>query len=546
MFQTTELHLLEPEKVKDFALQFLPLRKAGNHILKSTLLRPDSPHASELPKKLVPRMLVYDDIRRVWLPLKKKVEPVTAAAEASQSSGIWEKFRFRSLGVGFDVFGHLTAHNKDFSSLFLSEDGGQENSILPPAKVEQVREWQQQVENNDLEELTELPPIQSDLSIAKSSTSEKGEEASVTEDLTSDVGPRATTTVQYEPRPAVEKLSPKKRAGMVRRPKITKAAGVLNSEMEHESVEQPMTIDQPLTTNCNIASDIAANPRSALNQQQSHTSIRSAENIQSQESATEPSSRNLEDLRELMQPDLNSFQLFNSLISPLKSPDQSLVAHPEEFSIQHQASEGLFDLSRPISAQSSRPPARSPSHVSSVAGNACAVKPVSLVDSGGDHDNSRYMSPLPALPPSTSTLSLAAKDESEPTSRFEGDQLTQSGKDLFDGKLNKRYVSAVGSNNNEGPAEESPSAGSTRSATLQKAASCKETSDTKLNEIGIGILAKARVFNGDIRLAIEIGRILLSGVPTQYTNSPFAATEWNNVFTGGDGSSIPRTTFTNM
>ncbi|KAI9722588.1 MAG: hypothetical protein M1812_001519 [Candelaria pacifica] len=548
-FQTTEFHLVEPEKEQGFALQFLSLRKAGNQMLRSTLLRLDSPQISELHKRVVVRTLVYDESRRVWLPLKKKIESITAADGASQSFGIWEYFRFRSLGIDSDVFGHLAAHNTDFSSLFSSEDGGLGNENLPPAKAEQVRAWQRQVQNDNLEELAELPPTPSVLSTVKSSTSGKGEESSVMEELIDKLDPQATTASQHGSPPAIEELSPKKRMGKFRRPKVLGAAGVPGSEQEYGSLDQPVTPDQVSTYGNGPILGTAVSPNSAPEHNESHTAYQSAENIQSLEATKGQSGSNQEDLRVLMQQDVAPSLVLDSLRSPSKR-NQPLVTPREETSVQPQTPEVLLDLSEPFMAHSNLPQAPSSDFEFPVTSETRALKAISLLDSVENPESFRYMPHLPALAPSASTPDLASMKVSELSSSRESDRLPQSQLGAVNDVLVGSDVAAQETSNDGGLAKDVTSAISIGSANSQKAARRKGRVDTarlkKLNEMGTSMLERARPFNGDIRLAVEIGRILLSGVSPQYTTSPFAETEWDNAFTGRGGSAIPRTTFTNM
>ncbi|KAI9789357.1 MAG: hypothetical protein M1835_001724 [Candelina submexicana] len=547
--QATELHLIEPEKAKDFALQFLPLRKAGNQMLRSTLLRLDSPHIVELHKKVVARMLTYDESRRVWLPLKKKAGSVTTPAEATPNHGIWETFRFRSLGSESNVFEHLKTYNTDFSSLFPSEGGGEENDVLPVEKVEQVREWQQQVQNNQLDELADPFLTQSALSTTKSSTGEKGEEASASDDSINRMGPLAAPANQYELPSAIESVSPKKRLAKVRRPKATKVIEASSSEHDHEARVPPVATHQPSVTGDSTVSENTSNQYFAPRGQQSHTSCQSAANIQTLEATTDQFSPNLGNLRGMMQQSLTPFLMSDSLRSSSDRP-QPLEAPFDRFSVQPRTGEVLPDLSEPAPAQGSRSQAPSPSLVSSVASKAGPVKPVSLLDSVDDKVDFQYMPHLPALLASAFTPDPDSGDVSEPSSSLENGRVAQSQKDPVDERLARSDMTAQGTSNDEVLAEEASTVKSTVSSTSQKTAGRNEKLDTvrleKLNEIGISMLQHARSFNGDIRLAVDIGRILLSGVPSQFMTSPFAETEWDNVFTARGGSGIPRSTFTNM
>lgn len=68
----------------------------------------------------------------------------------------------------------------------------------------------------------------------------------------------------------------------------------------------------------------------------------------------------------------------------------------------------------------------------------------------------------------------------------------------------------------------------------------------KLNDLAEVVLDRALYFRGEVKLEVQIGRILVNSLPTQFRKMPFRVDTWPTIFAARNGSGVAETTFTKM
>ncbi|KAI9831879.1 MAG: hypothetical protein M1819_004601 [Sarea resinae] len=523
-------HLLQVDEDSDFRLQFFRLSQLENWLVRCTLLPDQSQDAEKLERRLMVRMLRYNEDTGRHEFEKLFIRPIQLSQEISYLRSIWTGFEYNSHGSEMNLPETKEVVSPKLRVTHLGQNMSREKAL-------QVGKW--------LSEGPELEAPISALSLAPSIGNSKGVAKTDDEPRSSSLGP-GSTPIAAPPPPAIpppdlqRKPFGKKRVikGSKKVDEIAESTAVSGRESGSlfeteiaDSIETPAVLsqhtgaDQPASQNFSWVL-----PRFPVpDEQAQRPKTLEINKPKSRQAASEVLSR-------------------VSVSASAPQPWQPDEREWGDFLGQRSAHGGLIDVSARVNERKAPaiPPGYEPRPPVETSNNQDEESPlIDLIGEQGTSQSSGGMPPstplpsfynAPLIPRIVTTRQLRIRNGSISKTASTSSQ-TRSAKPVT-GKMqaqaeadSREYERTMGQKKAAGDSEGKHESGSAMSGILSQAA--------------IRVLRLAQSFSGEILLRVEVGRIFVHSMPSKYRKSAFVVDEWDGIFSGGHGFKAPHDSFTN-
>ncbi|KAI9819582.1 MAG: hypothetical protein M1827_007032 [Pycnora praestabilis] len=522
------LHLVEVEADPDSVLLLCPLRRFARKMLQTTMLEPESQFTSQLPQMFVARLLKFDpSVERMLLP-KQNLKPMNVD-DNTLTSRIWGNYIF--IAAGDESLNPLNARERGFSLSTVHEERLL-NPSLPLEVVQRIEEWvpdgAAELEDPNTAVHTQVSPGRNEVVLESERLSSR---------MTGANSPTPSRTAS----PKSSKVSPRKKYGKIRRPRPRQVAhGTNNPRPSRTLGRAPSNIEQSLP------SSLASHPGSPTSLQSSFTHDDPV--VHDTATNTLNPSRSEETF-------LNHYQvsLFEERFdNPLFTFQATTSIIPDLVGLAHGDNEALVDVSS--SSHHADHKNVSSNTILEMNPEDPSGEDTSLLDHTDDWAAPSGLSNLPALAPHPNdAVAMTAETGSHPKSSTIHARESTSGTNSLGTSLEESRAGSLGRPRDAIQATiELDSRVYRKTMGQQKAAggSAKHLLDSsnlkKLNRTGLEILNAGRSFNGELKLEVNLGRILMSTIPKQYRKIEFSVEDWGKVFSRTSGDQSPNAIFTKM
>ena len=536
-----------------FILRFLILRKMGR-TLRTTLLAHDSPYTPDLHNFYVVRLLKLDVKSQQYVGPKTKLQLIELATEDSTASGLWDDFKFNGIGKKSDNRVAVTIEPEAARILADEALSGPESTIR---KADMVSQW---VQEGSSEVLNPFLPIQDGFGAAVSLSGRS-------EGPTSNHTALSGADIQ----PPNKSPSPRKRFGKVRKPKGggTNAEPLEKPETLREGILDLQLTDQTVMTR----EELQADPETVYDVVTGKISLEElAEVSQARKMGAPPEDHTTTTKTSIIPPEI--LPPFLSPITADVSQDR-LPDEPPLWEKQHAHANlvgRLVDISTPSTTlqELETPPGYEPSFVKASTERrlAPAQQLVSLLDAP-EEEYQALDTPLRSVGLTAQPLAIGSaivpSKKRTPTLRIVNFTQTPKRKENSAAdsassktKSSKGPVETLQTSDEvqtrkfrhtmdqQRPAPKKERSRNDESAKESRVSKPNKSDFTKLNHVGESLLGSGLYFRGEVKLEVQIGRMLIDNVPNQLRKTPFATEDWSAIFVSKIVSEIPSTIFTNM
>lgn len=541
----------------DSVLRFLTLRQSAR-TLRNTLVTHDFQHIESLHKLFVVRLLKLDPTSQQYLIFNTKVQPVGVTAEASASPGLWGDFQFKRIGV--DNRSPVTL-SKYSESLPVPDDESPSSATgTSTRKAELVHRWLQE---GSSEILNPFLPVQGNSNTAVPLNSTAIGSATLTKvtDISKQVA-ASGPNLEYLPKPP----SPRKRFGKVRKPK---GAGPVEP-LESINTPPENLSDLRLTDQAGMIRERVPPERAIV-----HSILSSSSHFDSPATVTQSRSRVEPQVDfELLQASIVPPEILPPYLEPVtedvvqdQSPDQ-----PRDWENQNiyvARSGRLIDVP-PLSytpKKGTDAPGAEPSidNVCTERQSAPNQELISLLDAT-EEDYPELRMPLDPIGP---TADIVVKRPTAPLRpilrlRILNTEKPEPGQSSSEASVASKAKSDKAPSETLQTANEVETRDFKRTMGQQKPAPKKEktvngsstkenramkpdkSNFQKLNAAAENVLEGAMYFRGQVKLEVQIGRLMLNNISNQLRKTPFTVEEWPTIFAARETPHVPSSVFTNM
>lgn len=546
------VHLIETEKEVDSVLRFLTLRQSAR-TLRNTLVAHDFPHTESLHKLFVVRLLKLDPKSQQYLVFNTKVQPLGLTTEALASPGLWGDFKFKRIGV--DNRSPVTL-SKYSESLPVPDDESPSSATgTSTRKAESVHRWLQE---GSSEILNPFLPVQgaSNTTIPLNRTAIGSATLNKITDLPKQAA-ASSANLEHLPKPP----SPRKRFGKLRKPK---GAGLVEP-LESTDTPPENLSDLRLTDQAGIIGE-GDFVRSILS---------SSSHFDSPATVTQSQSREEPEMDfELLQAKIVPPEILPPYLEPVtedvvqdQSPDQ-----PREWENRttHVARFGrLIDVPplpyTPKNGTAAPGAAPSIDNVCTESQSAPNQELISLLDAT-EENYPALSTPLDPVGPTADIvvkrptapsrpilrLRILNTEKSEPGQRFsaasvaskaESEKAPSETLQTANEVETREFKRTMGQQKPAPKKEKTVNGSSTKE---NRALKPDKSNFRKLNAAAENVLEGAMYFCGQVKLEVQIGRMMLNNISNQLRKTPFTVEEWPTIFAARETPHEPCSVFTNM
>jgi len=541
-------------------LRFLTLQKLGR-TLRTTLVEHGFHYIADLQDFFVVRLLKLDAETQQYLAPKTKVQPVDPTAGASASPRLWDDFMSKRFG---DDNHNPLAVIKESELASILSDETLHDAGTTLRKAEMVNQW---VQGGSLDVLNPFTPIQDGSSAEVSSNGKTG--GSTTSSALGDMS-RYVASSSFEAQDTSKPPSPRKRFGKVRKPKGAKIAESLELKdtLLEDSAKASVT-NQVARPSEELQPDPGTVEKILSGTNEAKESVPAREPHGEIGPDTDPKvSQTIHKPPEILPPQ-NSPSFSSSATGDILQDEASGQPPTWEKQHAHAAVVGcLVDVTAPTdnSQDVKAPPGYKPSLIRTRP-RSSSQQLVNLLDVSeeeypalGPPSSSADLTTQPSLmdPPilplrtTTRTLRIVKHQGTVPDSSSTADSVTSKakpGKPLketlqgSDEVESRKFKHTMGQ---QKPAPRKEKIRNDNAAKEIRGSKADKADLRKLNNTFESVLESALYFRGEVKLEVQIGRILMKSVPNQHRKMPFTIEDWFAIFATRNVSEIPVTTFTNM
>ena len=541
----------------DFALRFRTLGHAAK-TLRNTLVAHDFLHTAVLHKFFVVRLLKLDAKSQQYLAANNKIQPVGLTTEASPLPGLWDYFKFKRIGADTDNLGTLS---KEPDSLpVLGNEFVSKAARTSTGKADLISRW---VQGGSFEVLNPFLPIQGDSHTTGPVSRKAGGSATHTKEtgMPKDAAASGAALEQIQRPP-----SPRKRFGKVRKPKGGATLETLEStDTLLEDISDLTIKDQAEGIREGVRPDSAI-VRNVLS---------GSNHFSSPATVTESLSRREPNLDfKLSETSILPPEILPPYMEPVwedvvqdQSPAQLL-----DWEARHAHAAGfgrLVDVPplsyTPQDVADARRSEPSIDQSFTERGSAPSQELINLLDVAEEACTELSMPLNPMCPtisnlverptaPSKSIASLRIVNTEKPqqarssstrsiTSNAHSDKALSETLQTANEAETRKFRHTMGQ---QKPAPKKEKTVNGSSIKENRALKPDKNTFRRLNAAAESVLENARYFRGQVKLEVQIGRIMMKNVPNQYRKIHFPVEEWPAIFAAREVPDIPSTVFTNM
>ncbi len=551
------VHLIETEKEVDFVLRFIALRQLTK-TLRNTLVAHDFQYTAILHKFFIVRLLKLDVKSQQYLAPNTKVQPLPLTSEASTLPGLWDEFIFKRIGADS---AHPVNLSKEPESIPVPDDDSLSSTAgASIRKAKMVNQW---VQEGSSEVLNPFLPVQGDSNTVISFTGRVGG---------LDTHTKATTMSKYAAASTSDKEqllrppSPRKRFGKVRKPKGAAAVGpVEGTDASPRNLSDLNLTDQAKVVTEGIRPDRAIVRNLISGSSQFGSLATTTESRSTEESNLDPRSS---------QTGIVAPEILPPYLEPVTddvTQDQS-PAQPPEWEKRHAHATGVGRLvDVPPLSYTPRDVTDAHGFESSINNifterhSAPSQELISLLDATEDElpKLSMPLDPLSAITtplverpaaPLKPILRLRIVNKGKPgpvssssarsaTSNAKADEALSENLQTSDEVETRKFRLTMGQQKPASKKEKTVNGSSSKESRASKPA---KNNFRKLNAAAEDVLERAIYFRGQVKLEVQIGRVMVDNVPNQLKKINFPVDEWGAIFAARELSDMPSAVFTNM